>query len=100
MTHYQPPILKRGINEIASEAAVNSCGINPDIFHSILWNNFNFFRYRLHKEDCRARDTHWFLVFQIVEKLLPLRMDPGEILSQLQLSSMVFILQLRFNFYL
>lgn len=83
MTHCQPHILKREINEIASEAAVNSCGINPDIFHSVLWNNFIFFRYRLHKEDCRAHDTFCFFVFQIVEKLLPLRMDPGEILSQL-----------------
>lgn len=82
MTPSQSYILKRGINEIASEAAVDSCGINPDIFHSILWDNFKFFRYRLHKEDCRARDTFWFLVFQIV-KLLPLRMDPEEILSQL-----------------
>lgn len=32
MTPCQPRILKRGINEIASEAAVNSYGINPDIF--------------------------------------------------------------------
>lgn len=83
MTPCQPHVLKRGINEIASEAAVNSYGINPDIFHSVLWDNFKFFRYRLHKEDCRARDTFWFLIFQVVEKLLPLRMDPEEILSQL-----------------
>lgn len=79
----QAHIFKGRINEIASEAAVDSCGINPNIFHSVLWDNFKFFRYRLHKEDCRARDTYWLLVFQIVEKLLPLRMDPGEILSQL-----------------
>lgn len=79
MTPCQPHILERGINEIASEEAVNSCGINSDIFHGVLWDNFKFFRYRLHKEDCRARDTFWFLVFQRVEKLIPLRMDPGEI---------------------
>lgn len=80
MTPCQSHILKRGIHETASKAAVNSCEINSDIFHSILWDNFSFFRCRLHKEDCRARDTFWLLVFQIVEKLLPLRMDPGQIL--------------------
>lgn len=79
MTPCQPHILEREINEIASEAAVNSYGINPVIFHGVFWDNFKFFRYRLHKEDCRARDTFWFLVFWIVEKLIPLRMDSGEI---------------------
>lgn len=79
MTPCQPHILERGINEIASEAAVNSYGINPDTFHGVLWDNFKFFRYRLHKEDYRARDTFWFLVFWIVQKLIPLRMDSGEI---------------------
>lgn len=83
MIHCQAPILERGINEIACEAAVNSYGVSPDIFHGVFWDNFKFFRYRLHKEDCRARDTFPFLVLQIVGKLLPLRMDPEEIFSQL-----------------
>lgn len=82
MTPWQR-ILKRGINEAASEAAVGSHGINPSKLHSVVLDNFKFFRYRLHKEDCRARDAFWLLIFQIVEKLLSLRMDPGEILAQL-----------------